>query len=85
MTDLVLSPQCATILALLKRGPHSSVQLARATGSLSVTTRVHELRTVLQKSGLAIHTELARPTRRSAKRRMAIYSLHRVRRTKRTP
>lgn len=77
---LVLSPTCAEILALLKAGPRSSVQLARATGSLAVTSRVSELRTVLQQRGLQIHTELARPARRgAAKRRMAIYTLTRIR------
>lgn len=58
MSTVSLSPQCADVLAHLKSGPRTSLQLRKATGVMALTTRIHELRIALAASGQLIETRL---------------------------
>lgn len=85
MTDITqsppLSPQQASILAALRTGPHTTLELQRACGLLSIAPRIHELRVILPYRGLTIETRLIGVRNRSGDRcTVAQYSLARVRR-----
>lgn len=73
---VVLGAQCAAILSALNVGPHTSLQLRNASGSLCVTARVRDLRN----AGFDIRTELVQvPTRHRRRAHVALYTLHRRR------
>lgn len=76
MPAIALSPQCAAILAELRSGPRTTLDLTRSTGVLSVGPRIHELRVALQLNGLAIDTALVEVRNRHKQRvHVARYSL----------
>lgn len=67
-----LGRQCAAILEVLAGGPHTTLQIHRACGVMSVSARVHELRTM----GHEIATSLVTVRNRYGERcHVAEYSL----------
>ena len=85
MTDMTLSPQCAAILAELRHGPRTTLELQRACGVLATGARIHDLRVALATKGLTIDTHLI-PVRNRHRQRchVAQYVLRRVPRARST-
>lgn len=84
MSTVSLSPQCADVLAHLKSGPRTSLQLRKATGVMALTTRIHELRIALAASGQLIETRLIEVRNRHGERcHVAEYTLRRKPRARR--
>lgn len=72
-----LPPQSADVLTELKKGPRTTLQLMRSTGSLRPAAIVHLLRI----AGYRIHTEIVRkPTRHKRDAHVALYTLQQSRR-----
>lgn len=72
-----LPPQSADVLSELKKGPRTTLQLMRATGSLRPAAIVHLLRI----AGYRIHTEIVKkPTRHKREAHVALYTLQHPRR-----
>jgi len=72
-----LTPQCADALTELKKGPRTTLQLMRSTGSLRPATLVH----VLRIAGYRILTEIVKkPTRHKRDAHVALYTLQKPRR-----
>jgi len=72
-----LTPQCADVLTQLKKGPRTTLQLMRATGSIRVGALIH----VLRLAGYRIHTEIVKkPTRHAQPANVAKYTLQQTRR-----
>jgi hypothetical protein len=68
--------QHTAILGALRAAPHTTLQLYRACGVLSVSARIHELRAM----GMLIDTQLITVRNRSGDRcHVAQYTLHRRR------
>lgn len=72
-----LSKQHVAILGALRKSPHTTLEIQRATGVLSVSARIHELRAL----GHDIATELVTVRNRHGDRcHVAQYALRRARR-----
>lgn len=77
MTNAPLSPQHVAILAELRRGPATTVQIIHRCGVICVSARMHELKT---RHGYDIDMQMVRVVdRRKHLVRVAQYSLNRRR------
>lgn len=78
-SNFALSPQCADILANLRSGPRTTLQLQHATGVMAMGPRMHELRAALEPKGLIIETRLIEARNRHHQRcHVAEYTLRRA-------
>lgn len=84
-SNVSLSPQCADILAELRGGPRTTLQLQRATGVMAMGARIRDLRVALASTGVQIDTRLIEVRNRHRQHtHVAEYTLRRTPRARAT-